>query len=350
MENSKKTSGLKTFVNPRFRAIFCTVVLLSLGVLGCVWSQSLSDPELKDHWDISWSQDGNRLAVAGDLGIFIFNEEFEEIAHSDTTANSIVWGPNDEMLVTGSGETISFWDSENLASKVTFDVGPIFALDWHLDRNLLAGKVNSRTAQGWTFLVKTWAVRQDESGNIVDFPEQQSVSIGDFTWFVWSPDGAQIATSDIDGMIQIWDVENGELRTSIQYPGNTSLTIAPSIAWNQRGKLVGVRGENAIYLWDTQTGQLVNSFNGYVWNAQYIAWSPDGNRFAISARNYVYIVDSNTGSVLNEIESNPDNYITHIVWGPNNFLIAGIGAIGTKPTTWVWNSETGEEIAYIPTE
>src|SRR6266705_1272645 len=71
---------------------------------------------------------------------------------------------------------------------------------------------------------------------------------------VWSPDGKQIASGDVDGIIRVWDAKTG--KTNLVYKRHTSYIYA--IAWSPDGKYIASGGAYSNpQVWDAKTGKLL---------------------------------------------------------------------------------------------
>ena len=153
--------------------------------------------------------------------------------------------------------------------------------------------------------------------------------------------------------IELWDTVNCKVEKTISYPSVENVTFSPDGQW-----LAGTDGYHA-YLWSTQTGKLQFMVEGKAFEAPYdiIQFNADGSRFLASTygwdnvhpdqpyRNYkVSIFDTKTGQLLRELTPDTE-FLKSIVATPEKDLVLLQDSVGQH----VWNIETGEKIATLPT-
>src|SRR5262249_31014207 len=67
----------------------------------------------------------------------------------------------------------------------------------------------------------------------------------------WSPDGARLASSDVEGHVKVWSVVDGqELLQLPPEPGGVS-----ALAWSKDGKCLAAVDERTVELWDPDSGR-----------------------------------------------------------------------------------------------
>ena len=150
-------------------------------------------------YSVSYSPDGNRLAVATSSGIWCYDaHRVSEVALLNgltNDANSMSLSPDGTILASASGDsTIRLWD-------------------------VPGGQLRATLAKH-----KTWV-----------------------RWVYFSPDGRTLASTSGDSTIQLWDVPGGQLRATLARHGTRNrwvsyspdgLTLA-SFQWGQYGSFVG---------------------------------------------------------------------------------------------------------------
>jgi WD40 repeat protein len=95
----------------------------------------------------------------------------------------------------------------------------------------------------------------------------------------FSPDGRWLATASDDSKstARIWNVETGEVKTTMPPSGDH----AEAISFSPDGKIVVTTNDKGAKLWDAATGELLATLD----EARYpIAFSPDGNTLATGGR------------------------------------------------------------------
>ncbi|KAF9230838.1 hypothetical protein BU15DRAFT_83124 [Melanogaster broomeanus] len=94
----------------------------------------------------------------------------------------------------------------------------------------------------------------------------------------YSPNGKQIATGSVDGLITIWDSKKGNILLQLQ--GHTKIVYAVSFSRNG-SRLVSGSKDHTLCIWDTATGETVGdkweAHSDAVWGVTY---SPDDEMIA----------------------------------------------------------------------
>jgi WD40 repeat protein len=93
----------------------------------------------------------------------------------------------------------------------------------------------------------------------------------------FTEDGAQLATTDFDSDVTLWDVESGRARA--RCPGYVGHVVA--LAFAPDGKtLAGGGKDNTIRLWDATTGEERGVLRGHARPVVAVAFAPDGRTLA----------------------------------------------------------------------
>ena len=104
-----------------------------------------------------------------------------------------------------------------------------------------------------------------------------------FSFIVLNSDFNILATADIDGIINLWNVDTGEkiieLKNQYIIDGYNKdiLRQMLQIAISPDGRiLVGGRADGVVNLWDITTGKRIKTFMGHVGQVTYLKFSPNG--------------------------------------------------------------------------
>ena len=175
---------------------------------------------------VAYSSDGMRLAVASDLGIWLYDAhtgtELALLTDHITRISSVAFAPDGETLASASsGETIQLWNVDSRTLKNT--------LEGHTDR---------------------------------------------VTSVVFSSDGQTLASGSFDQTVRLWDVETATLKNTLR--GHTR--IVSSVAFAPDGQtLASASSDETIQLWDVGSATLLDILEGYDHRGySSVAFAPDG--------------------------------------------------------------------------
>lgn len=163
-------------------------------------------------------------------------------------------------------------------------------------------------------LEKTWA----SSSSLESVPEQWSALMDDCIISVaWSPDSAQLSAVSADGRLEIFDVESGRAKQSLQ----AHQFGATGVAWHPAGdKLASAGQDGRIRIWNPQSGELVHEMEGGSSWVEHLAWSPSGKYLATAAGRRLRLW-SDEGELIREYPEH-SNTIAAIAWRPNTSELA----------------------------
>lgn len=285
---------------------FCVAVALFIS--GCTCINPLSTHQLptptvvfsadiKDLIDgrgvvtnVAWDTVGDRLAISGNAGLWIYTDEFDEIAHLEGPAygiDAMAWSPDGNQIAAGGADgTIWIWDMLTYQPLATHNV----------------------------------------------FPQRGVISLA------WSPAGDMIASCPFAGPIQLIDAATGQLLITLDDPaietyGNAS--SVRSLSWHiEQDWLVGATCPKGVFVWDAGTGQVVQHLTPTPSCVQAAAWSPDGERIASGGDTMRGRTDSPPGIwdfASGERLVSFDGYaetIYSVTWSPDGTQIATWSADG----------------------
>lgn len=197
---------------------------------------------------------------------------------------------------------------------------------WNIDSVTIAIADGSRIIVG--DVSEPSAVKYEiESGNQV-------------TELAWRPDGAAIAVGHANGTVSLWTV--GQSIRTIGEPNNS----VTALAWSPDGQTLVTGtdpdGGYGIYVWDTETGDLLAMFGA---SAPSLAYSPNGD-FIAGGGSRVTIWDASTLEVIAQL-SYPEatnNYMTTLAWSSDGQrLVTG----SMDGSVLVWDIASAKEILFF---
>ena len=238
--------------------------------------------------DIRYSPDGTILAVAGSVGIWLYDAEtLQELTllrkgrKGKYGVRNISFSPDSTTLVSGYLDDVIFWDVTAREHKKTYErIGSSVLLS--PDGLLLVSKdykgihlSDAKTGDGKkTIVFKRLNYRP---------------------CILFSPDGRTLAGAHLDGPIPLWDTKTGKLKkTLIGHAKNVyTLSFSPD------GKtLASGSRDHTVRLWDVETGTLQKTFIGHTETVYSVSFSPGGRILATGSEDKtIRLWDVNTGKL-----------------------------------------------------
>ncbi|KAG9310129.1 WD40-repeat-containing domain protein [Chiua virens] len=223
-----------------------------------------------------------------------------------------------KRVVCGAWEGASVWDEELLGKVVDVEDGNMMlAVDWSPDSTRVATGTK-KTASVWNVATGERLIGPLKFNNTVNGVQ-------------FSPSGEQIAVSEFDGLITLFDSQTGEklvtidTRTSGLYFGNTPF------AWSNNGEqLFAACRDKKVQSFNASTGSLVAEsqvVEGH--GPQSIAIAANGQFLVVQTRHSIFFLDLSTlariGPIIEEdeiqvIALSPDS--SHVATGRGDGKIA----------------------------
>ena len=228
---------------------------------------------------IQFSPDGNELAVASSIGIWMYSvatgDELALLTGHTAEVRNIAFSPDGRILAsTANDSTLRLWDTESsqqLAVLSDRRIAP-WSIAFSHDSTMIAS--GSRTIQVWDV----------DTGNPLATLTGHTESIGALAF---SPDGKTLASASWDMSIKLWDIATEE---------NLSTLSGQTFVFSPDGKTFAVISEEptiqspevtndtpqesdrqspSIHLLDITTREHLSTLTGEV-----LAFSPDGKTLA----------------------------------------------------------------------
>ncbi len=216
---------------------------------------------------------------------------------------------------------------------------PVRAVAWSPDSTRIASGSEDGVVQVW----------QAEDGG--DMTGRKVVSycnhIGSIYTVAWSPDGTRIASAGRDKTVQVWNIATATRWPApfssfaggskvFAYHGHTDAVRA--LAWSPNGQLIASAGnDHTVHVWHVNTKRTVATYRGHYSWVYTVAWSPDGTRIASAGRDKrVRIWDATTGAHIRTYRGHT-SIVRTVAWSPDGQYIA---SAGNDRTVQVWHAET----------
>lgn len=296
---------------------------------------------------VLWLDSGRQFAAVsqdGGLQVFDMTAPDQQTAADPSFSNAALldaaWLPNSSGLVTLSEYgAVRVWDVEpaEILHSYQIDVvatgtlavptSLVFALSPDGRRaavGLGRGVVQVIDLESGQLTGEFSVQRRIVSPDGVPTPLSSSVNC-----VAWSPDGRYLAAAAYTG-VWVWDFQSGELRWELDRPG----AGATELAWSPDGaRLAAAWGDTTgmqddVVIWDI--GSLLTGRASSVamvgqgreeWITS-LAWSPDSNRLAVGGLGYVSILISNGGRVRRLEGNHTCGIAESLAWSPDGSLLA----------------------------
>ncbi len=302
-------------------------------------------------YDMQYSPDGTRLAVATSLGIWIYDATTYQPVHflkkHEYLVERIVFSPDGGLLASEERFDIHLWDVNTGKHKYKLDHrGGIKHFDFSAD-----GQTLVTLGRGSPFIstilyhVDSGAEKQvkDMHMNDIDFIQAYHKT--------FDRNNNILATGELDNTIYLWDLVEGIRKKTFE--GDTrslySLAFSPdgkTVAGGgenhlQRGEDGNFRSDGTLDVWDVVKGERKHKFSGEnMFSIRSLTFSPDSRLLAGGDRfGQIHLVDPNTGKYIKRLEGHSDE-VDAISFSADMRTFASGSIDGTL---YIWDVASGEK-------
>ena len=344
----------------RKRLIFISIALFSIvvwvwlvfgggyGAIGNVMLDVimlLAEPGEPDAYrDLTWSPDGEYIAVGGDTGLYIFDSTtLDNYRVFEAYVNHVVWA-GDNILLANNGNLIHVFTGDQFSVQTSFSAEALLdwdwenrfrfnTIEWNRSKAILAAGLSNGNIQ--LFLIEA-----DDEDHVSIQPLTVLEGHTDVVRSLdWNLDGTLLFSISRDNTIRAWDVETGQLVYSI---GGLDVGLATEVIDLSYDNDYFVHNQlDDVYIRNATT----RAEKGHIsvdWNVSTIALSPIDDRLAIVDQGEVNIWDASNSQHLLSLDS--DTSTGYIAWSPDGQRIAGIGYDRNQRLLIFWDSVTGDII------
>ena len=258
-------------------------ILASSSADGSIWLWNMSTGEVvkifRGHYfrinTIDFSPDGKIMVSGGNDGrINFYNISSGKVLQTFSISKpvlSLAFSPNGAFLAFSGG--LYEQSQENILKIIdTNNMEKIHDLQTDYIHSITYSPVGSLLAGTWNNTIKIWNASTLTEINSFEAHTSFLTSIS------FSPNGKSLATSSLDKTIKVWDTDSWNLQQTLNaIQGVTSIDYSPDGLLASAGANIGDWEDDAIIqIWNTTTGELMNSLSGYEEGIAFIEYSHDG--------------------------------------------------------------------------
>ncbi len=242
---------------------------------------------------VTLSPDGQRLAVASGIGVWLYEVTTSRVLALLPTASQVIsvsFSPDGTMLASGSSDaTVKLWDVKTGRISTSFGPNP-------KEIEIVAFSPDGTTiASGWFgHDFNLWDVATGTNTLL----SARKTGFGRPLSFSFSRDGI-LASGHTDGII-LWDVATGTQITTL--PSN----LAFSVSFSPDGTTLAYgRNDGTILMWDVVTRENIATLAGHNGWVRSVSFSPDGTTLASGADDGTVLLWDMSSNIAPQIP-NPD--------------------------------------------
>ncbi len=277
---------------------------------------------------VAFSPDGTMLATgSGDKTANVWNISDGSIVTTvkghTLLITAVLFSPDGQFIFTGSADgTVRKTQISDGTMARAFGANWIYDMALSADGNTLVVYNNGLFNFRGNGEIIVWQV--DNGKKLATIKGGQRYG-NDIRTIALSPDGKYIAAGWRDYTLKIWNVSNGEVKSTLEdlKPKGQLYYGYFTVAFSPDGNTVAMAGRNVIGLWNVSSGSMIKSVKPNSEAVRGIALSPDGKTLAATEGIYVYlrqVLDGNPVPSQEEIEGTGD-----IAFSPDgNSLAVGL--------------------------
>ena len=265
---------------------------------------------------VAYSPDGQMLAVAGSLGIWLYDTKIDvqPVLIESPLVTNISFSPDGQTLAAATpfDGSVHLWDVRTREVVRTFEM-KIRPDNLSLSSGHLAVVGGDRNIYLWDV----------STGKLQDTLVRRN-----YIRVAFSPDGQTLASGGVDNTVRLWDVSTGELRREL---------IGTTVSFSPDGKTLASFGRGSIRLWDVSTGELRQTIIPNL-SVGHVVFSPDGKTLA-SASTAIELWDVSTGKLRHTLTGHTYE-LGNLSFSPDGKTLASVSS--QDSTVNIWNVMTGE--------
>jgi WD40 repeat protein len=235
----------------------------------------------------------------------------------------LAWRPNGEILAVGTNQGISLHSADDLSIVERFaeECSP-HSIDWSPDGDRIVGDCHGN--------VYIWNVETEQQVYQLHSGRPRDV----ISSLEWNPNTNLIAGVSWEDNTYIWEADTGQLIQTIDLRAGLNIGYFLSVVWNPDGTLIAGHAQGRNFIWEAETGEPFLSWP-YNHSTGVLVWSPDGETIVTAEidnfNRQILFWDAATGEVKERFEIEPDRLVA-LAWSPDSTKIA-YHRTGINPNT-----------------
>ena len=304
-----------------------------------------SDPQRS----VVFSPDGKRVAGGGEYGtVRMWDVETGEglrRLYTESGVRALAWSTDGKLLASGTKlGTMALWDTASGEKLRTFPGGnPVRSIAFSVDGRQLIKLAEGGSVTAWD--IATDERRGDPLFSLPDDEPSDDVAL--------SQDGTRMAmtsgTGTITGTVAIWDVATGSRPVSIRFPGSGHIPTQDRSSQNQvyrvtfssdGRRLATTNLDGTVNVWDASSGQELLTVSGHQSAILNVSFSPDGR--------YLATTSTDQTARVWDLGPNAEAAVAPVSEGSGGMVVSHDGtrlASGSRDgTARVWDARSGAEL------
>jgi WD40 repeat protein/serine/threonine protein kinase len=271
----------------------------------------------------------------------VTGREEERITALGTNRLGLALSPDSRLIAVGATKgLLSVWDraQQRLLANTTVHTGEVRSVSFGEQGRILRLELQSA---GDACDVKLWDTHTWREAR------PYSLKFTNVSCLVWSPDDRLAALGDWGGDVTWWDAATGQTLAVLH---GIHRYAAFSGAFSPDGRLLATASQdNRVVLWDTRTRQAIREpLRGHRMGIYSVAFSPDGRRLATGGmypEDAIKLWNVETGAELATLRA-PTGCPQRLAFSPDGNTLAAVSTVFAEEYwLYLWHAPSWEEIA-----